>query len=186
MKEGDIMKKYEVIIGLEVHAQLLTETKIFCRCSTKFGSEPNTQTCQVCTGMPGVLPVVNRRAIEALVRAGAFDALHPTRAAVLLSVGLAMEPIGTAHDPLEKQVVDNRYRLVRRIGSGGMAVVYLAERVGIGKPEARERTVGHVLGGFARDEAPVWMEVADKAVAAVEALFEHGLAKAMTEFNRRG
>ena len=49
--------KYEAVIGLEVHAQMLTETKIFCGCSTKFGSEPNSQTCQVCIGMPGVLPV---------------------------------------------------------------------------------------------------------------------------------
>ena len=65
-----IMKKYEVVIGLEVHAQLLTETKMFCRCSTKFGSEPNTQTCQVCIGMPGVLPVMNRKAIEFAIRTG--------------------------------------------------------------------------------------------------------------------
>jgi aspartyl-tRNA(Asn)/glutamyl-tRNA(Gln) amidotransferase subunit B len=64
------MKKYEVVIGLEVHAQLLTETKMFCRCSTKFGSEPNTQTCQVCIGMPGVLPVMNRKAIEYAIRTG--------------------------------------------------------------------------------------------------------------------
>ena len=65
-----IMKKYEVVIGLEVHAQLLTETKMFCRCSTKFGSEPNSQTCQICIGMPGVLPVMNRKAIEYAIRTG--------------------------------------------------------------------------------------------------------------------
>lgn len=62
--------KYEVIIGLEVHAQMLTETKIFCRCSTKFGSEPNTQTCPVCIGMPGVLPVLNKKAIEFSIKTG--------------------------------------------------------------------------------------------------------------------
>jgi aspartyl-tRNA(Asn)/glutamyl-tRNA(Gln) amidotransferase subunit B len=67
---SEITKKYEVVIGLEVHAQLLTETKMFCRCSTKFGSEPNTQTCQVCIGMPGVLPVMNRKAIEYAIRTG--------------------------------------------------------------------------------------------------------------------
>src|SRR5512139_909885 len=61
---------YEAVIGLEVHAQMLTETKIFCGCSTAFGSEPNTQTCQVCIGMPGVLPVLNRRAVEFAVRTG--------------------------------------------------------------------------------------------------------------------
>jgi aspartyl-tRNA(Asn)/glutamyl-tRNA(Gln) amidotransferase subunit B len=65
-----VLNKYETVIGLEVHAQLLTETKIFCRCSTKFGSEPNTQTCQVCTGMPGVLPVTNKKAIEYAIRTG--------------------------------------------------------------------------------------------------------------------
>jgi aspartyl-tRNA(Asn)/glutamyl-tRNA(Gln) amidotransferase subunit B len=62
--------KYEAVIGLEVHAQMLTETKIFCGCSTKFGSEPNTQTCQVCIGMPGVLPVLNRKALEFAIRTG--------------------------------------------------------------------------------------------------------------------
>jgi aspartyl-tRNA(Asn)/glutamyl-tRNA(Gln) amidotransferase subunit B len=56
--------EYESTIGLEVHAQLLTESKIFCGCSTKFGSPPNTQTCPVCLGMPGVLPVLNKKAVE--------------------------------------------------------------------------------------------------------------------------
>ncbi|UCH82456.1 MAG: Asp-tRNA(Asn)/Glu-tRNA(Gln) amidotransferase subunit GatB [Nitrospiraceae bacterium] len=62
--------QYEAVIGLEIHAQLLTDTKIFCGCSTGFGSEPNTQTCPVCTGMPGVLPVMNRKAVEYVVRTG--------------------------------------------------------------------------------------------------------------------
>lgn len=55
---------YEAVIGLEVHAQLLTRTKIFCGCPTAFGSSPNTQVCPVCLGMPGVLPVLNRAAVE--------------------------------------------------------------------------------------------------------------------------
>ena len=55
---------YTTVIGLEVHVQLATESKLFCRCSTKFGAEPNTQTCPVCIGMPGSLPVMNRRAYE--------------------------------------------------------------------------------------------------------------------------
>jgi aspartyl-tRNA(Asn)/glutamyl-tRNA(Gln) amidotransferase subunit B len=62
--------EYEAVIGLEIHAQLSTETKIFCGCSTEFGSEPNTQTCPVCTGLPGVLPVMNKKAIEYVVRMG--------------------------------------------------------------------------------------------------------------------
>ena len=54
----------EMIVGLEVHVQLQTETKLFCRCSTKFGAPPNTQTCPICIGMPGSLPVMNRRAFQ--------------------------------------------------------------------------------------------------------------------------
>ncbi len=63
-------EKYEAVIGLEIHAQLLTQSKMFCGCSTKFGAAPNTQTCPVCTGMPGVLPVINERAVEMAIRAG--------------------------------------------------------------------------------------------------------------------
>src|SRR5262245_1539487 len=55
---------YQIVIGLEVHVQLLTRTKLFCRCSTEFGAPPNTQTCPVCIGLPGALPVMNRRAVE--------------------------------------------------------------------------------------------------------------------------
>ncbi|WP_456439822.1 Asp-tRNA(Asn)/Glu-tRNA(Gln) amidotransferase subunit GatB [Caldithrix abyssi] len=62
--------EYEAIIGLEVHTQLLTETKIFCGCSTKFGAEPNSQTCPVCLGMPGVLPVLNKKVVEFAVLLG--------------------------------------------------------------------------------------------------------------------
>lgn len=61
---------YEAVIGLEVHAQALTDTKIFCGCSTRFGSEPNSQTCPVCIGMPGTLPVLNRKVVEFAIKAG--------------------------------------------------------------------------------------------------------------------
>ena len=60
--------EYETIIGLEVHAQLLTESKIFCGCSTRFGESPNHLTCPVCLGMPGVLPVLNRKVVELTIK----------------------------------------------------------------------------------------------------------------------
>ncbi len=59
---------YEVVVGLEVHAQLLTQSKIFCSCSTQFGASPNSHTCPICLGMPGVLPVLNRQVVEFTIK----------------------------------------------------------------------------------------------------------------------
>jgi aspartyl-tRNA(Asn)/glutamyl-tRNA(Gln) amidotransferase subunit B len=70
------MTTYEAVIGLEVHAQLLTRTKLFCGCSAAYGAEPNTHVCPVCLGLPGSLPVPNRRAIELAVRAGVALGCH--------------------------------------------------------------------------------------------------------------
>lgn len=62
--------QYEAVIGLEIHAQMLTDSKIFCGCPTTFGAEPNTQTCPVCAGLPGVLPVLNKKAVEFAIKTG--------------------------------------------------------------------------------------------------------------------
>ena len=69
MIAAEILAKYEPVIGLEVHVQLLTKTKIFCGCSTRFGDPPNTNVCPVCLGLPGTLPVLNKRAVEMAMRA---------------------------------------------------------------------------------------------------------------------
>ena len=61
---------YEAVIGLEVHSELKTNTKIFCGCSTTFGGEQNTNVCPVCLGLPGVLPVINEKVVEFAIKAG--------------------------------------------------------------------------------------------------------------------
>lgn len=66
----NLIKNYEMVIGLEVHVELKTDTKIFCSCKTTFGAEPNTQCCPVCMGMPGTLPVLNGKVIDYAVKAG--------------------------------------------------------------------------------------------------------------------
>ncbi|AEV69095.1 Asp-tRNA(Asn)/Glu-tRNA(Gln) amidotransferase subunit GatB [Acetivibrio clariflavus] len=68
--------EYEIVIGLEVHAELSTKSKIYCSCTTEFGGEPNTHACPICTGMPGVLPVLNKKVVEYAVRAGLATNCH--------------------------------------------------------------------------------------------------------------
>ncbi len=70
---------YETVIGLEVHVELATETKIFCSCTTEFGGEPNTHVCEVCLGLPGTLPVLNRRVVDFAVRTGLATNCEITR-----------------------------------------------------------------------------------------------------------
>ena len=72
-------KEYETVIGLEVHVELATRTKIFCGCSTAFGGSPNTHTCPVCTGMPGSLPVLNKKVLEYAVAVGLATNCNITR-----------------------------------------------------------------------------------------------------------
>ena len=65
-----MLENYDIVVGLEVHAELKTKTKVFCSCKNQFGSEPNTNCCPVCIGMPGALPKLNKKAVELTIKAG--------------------------------------------------------------------------------------------------------------------
>ncbi len=71
--------EWEIIMGLEVHTELATETKIFCGCSTEFGGEPNSHVCEICSGLPGTLPLLNQRVVEFAVRTGLATNCEITR-----------------------------------------------------------------------------------------------------------
>ena len=64
------MQDYDIVIGLEVHAELKTKSKVFCSCKNQFGSLPNTNCCPVCVGLPGALPILNKKAVELVIKAG--------------------------------------------------------------------------------------------------------------------
>src|ERR1043165_3980294 len=66
----DVVARYDPVLGLEVHVELSTATKLFCGCANQFGAEPNTNVCPVCLGLPGSLPVLNRNAVELAMRIG--------------------------------------------------------------------------------------------------------------------
>ena len=70
---------YQMVVGLEVHVELSTKSKIFCSCTTEFGGEPNTHVCPVCSGMPGVLPVLNKKVVDYAIRAGIATNCEITR-----------------------------------------------------------------------------------------------------------
>ncbi|MGC3972744.1 MAG: hypothetical protein QM775_37015 [Pirellulales bacterium] len=70
MDYDEAMERFDVVIGLEVHVELNTKSKMWCGCTTEFGGAPNSHTCPVCLGLPGSLPVVNRKAVESAIRIG--------------------------------------------------------------------------------------------------------------------
>ena len=126
--------EFEAVIGLEVHAQLLTRSKLFCNCSTQFGASPNANTCPICLGLPGALPIVNREAVAMAVKA-----------AIALNCSINTPSIFARknyfYPDLPKGYQISQYDLP--LGENGCVKVYTGERAETGKIEnRREKSFG--------------------------------------------
>jgi aspartyl-tRNA(Asn)/glutamyl-tRNA(Gln) amidotransferase subunit B len=163
---------FEAVIGLEVHAQLLTASKIFCGCSTAFGAEPNTHICPVCIGLPGALPVLNRAAVDYAIRAA-------------LALGCAVQPRSVFarknyfYPDLPKGYQISQYELP--IATGGLLEFPsggAARRVGITRVHMEEDAGKSLHEGFADADRKSYVDFNRSGVPLIEIVTEPGLRSA--------
>jgi aspartyl-tRNA(Asn)/glutamyl-tRNA(Gln) amidotransferase subunit B len=163
---------FEAVIGLEIHAQLLTESKIFCGCSTRFGAPPNTNVCPVCLGLPGALPVLNRRAVEFAVRAA-----HALNCTVHETSVFARK--NYFYPDLPKGYQISQYE--RPIATAGF-VAYPAQagvrRVGITRVHLEEDAGKSLHEGFADSDRRTYLDFNRSGVPLIEIVSEPDLRSA--------
>ncbi len=164
------MDSFEPVIGLEVHAQLLTESKLFCACSTRFGDPPNTHVCPVCLGLPGALPVLNARAVDAAVRAAL--ALNGTvRARSVFARKNYFYP------DLPKGYQISQYEAPLAAG-GWLEVEAGGRRVGIVRVHLEEDAGKSLHHGFPDSDRRTYLDFNRSGVPLVEIVTEPALASA--------
>jgi aspartyl-tRNA(Asn)/glutamyl-tRNA(Gln) amidotransferase subunit B len=170
--------KYEPVIGLEVHVQLLTESKIFCSCSTRFGAPPNTNVCPVCLGMPGSLPVLNKKAVEyAVLAAMALNSrINETSIFARKNYFYPDLPKGYQISQYDKPVAEHGFIEIKVGGSKkkiGITRLHLEEDAGKslheGFPEAAEKTAIDLN----RTGTPLIEIVSEPDIASPEEAYEY-------------
>ncbi len=168
--QGLLDRRFEAVIGLEIHAQLLTETKIFCGCRTAFGAPPNTAVCPVCLGLPGALPVLNRRAVEFAIRAAlALDCDDPARVDLRAQELLLSGPAEGLSDLAVRSAARDR-----PAGSSRRA----APRVGITRVHLEEDAGKSLHHGFADSDRATYLDFNRSGVPLIEIVTEPDLRSA--------
>jgi aspartyl-tRNA(Asn)/glutamyl-tRNA(Gln) amidotransferase subunit B len=179
--ESDVTAAFEAVIGLEIHAQLLTASKMFCGCSAAFGADPNTHICAVCIGLPGALPVLNRAAVDDAIRAG-------------LALGCAIQPTSIFarknyfYPDLPKGYQISQYE--QPLATRGVVEFATAggpRRVGITRVHLEEDAGKSIHAGFVDSDRKTYVDFNRSGVPLIEIVSEPDLrsAPAAAEFFTR-
>jgi aspartyl-tRNA(Asn)/glutamyl-tRNA(Gln) amidotransferase subunit B len=173
----EILAKYQPVIGLEVHVQLLTESKAFCGCVNKYGGEPNTHTCPTCLGLPGALPVLNRRAVEfAVLAAKAINCeIRETSIFSRKNYFYPDSPKGYQISQFDKPVAEHGWIEVPAFDASGAPVT---KRIGVTRLHMEEDAGKSVHDGFADSVSKTYIDLNRCGTPLVEIVSEPDLRTA--------